>query len=237
MKPPDLAVISGTGMDHLFRPDDRERVRTRFGSVEVMRVSRGGRAFYHLARHGPGHPLPPHMINFRANIAGLEKLGVTEIVSVHAVGSMNKKFGPGELGLIDQFIDFGRTVSFFDNEPVHTDMTTPYDRILQGRLAAGARRTALRLHRGLVYASVTGPRYETAAEIRMMKLLGADVVGMTGAQEAILANELGLRIASVAVASNWAAGIQERVSHEEVRSMMSGRADQVARLLETLILL
>lgn len=232
-----MAVVSGSGMDDLFSPENRERVRTRYGSVEVNTLSRGGRVFYHLARHGPRHSFPPHMINFRANIAGLEKLGVTEIVSVHAVGSMKKKFGPGEFGLIDQFIDFGRTVSFFDNEPVHTDMTTPYDRILQGRLATAARRAAVKLHRGLVYANVTGPRYETAAEIRMMKLLGADVVGMTGAQEAILANELGLRIASVAIATNWAAGIQERVSHEEVRSTMRARADQVARLLEAFILL
>ena len=231
----DVAVISGSGMDDLFRSDKKERVRTKYGSVEVDSVSRGGRTFYHLARHGQGHSLPPHLINFKGNIAGLQKLGVMEIVSIHAVGSMNEGFVPGELGLVDQFIDFGRTVTFFDDKPVHTDMTRPYDRRLQGRLVTAAKRADVKLHRGLVYASVTGPRYETAAEIRMMKMLGADAVGMTGAQEAILANELGLKIASIAVATNWAAGIQERVSHDEVRSMMQTRAADLAKLVEALI--
>jgi 5'-methylthioadenosine phosphorylase len=233
----DVAIISGSGMDDLFLPDRREKVRTKYGSVEVESVSRGGTAFYHLARHGPGHSVPPHLINYRANIAGLQKLGVTELVSVHAVGSMNEGFVPGELGLIDQFIDFGRTVSFFDDKSVHTDMTRPYDRRLQGRLATAAKRADVKLHRGLVYASVIGPRYETAAEIRMMKMLGADAVGMTGAQEAILANELGLKIASIAVATNWAAGIQERVTHDEVRSMMRARTAEVSRVVEALMTL
>ncbi len=232
-----LAVLSGSGMDGLFSPSDKKTVKTRYGVVQVELVSHGGREFYHLARHGPRHSVPPHEINFRANIAGLERLGTSHIVSIHAVGSMNERFIPGQLGLVDQFIDLGSPVTFFDRKPVHTDMTMPYDPQLQGKLVAAGKRVSVRLRRGLVYASVTGPRYETAAEIRMMRLLGADVVGMTGAPEAILANELGLKIASIVVATNWAAGLQQRVSQEEVLSMMRARAEDLRRLLQTFLAL
>jgi len=221
-------------MEERFDLSHRRVVRTKFGRSLLYHARAGERSFYVLPRHGIRHNLPPHKINYRANIAALDQLGVRKVIATTAVGSMNPEFRVGELGLLEQFIDFtkGRDFTFFDDEVRHTDMTHPYDRDLGELLAESASRLRMELRKGLVYVCAEGPRYESAAEIKMFRSSGGDVVGMTGVPEVVLANELGLKYASVAIATNWAAGIQERVTHSEVASVMRRSGTAVKRLLE-----
>jgi len=231
-----MAVITGSGMHDLFPAGDERRVETAYGPATLYRCEAGGREFLFLPRHGPDHSVPPHRINFRANLSAVMQAGATSVLATSAVGSITRRLPVGGLGLLDQFIDLSSSrATFFDERPVHVDMTRPYDRGLQGevlRAASALGEKVGRLRTGLVYVSVDGPRYETAAEIRAFRILGGDVVGMTGAPEATLANELGLRYASIVVATNRAAGLQDRVSHEEVVAAMASAAPRVKRLLE-----
>jgi 5'-methylthioadenosine phosphorylase len=223
-------------MDYLFPAREERRLKTRYGAARAYVCAAGDREFLFLPRHGKDHSIPPHRINFRANMRALRDAGVERVIATSAVGSISKRLPVGELGLLDQFIDLSkRHLTFFDRRPVHVDMTHPYDPGLQALILKASSALGMRLTPGLVYVSVDGPRYETAAEIRMFGVLGGDVVGMTGAPEAILANELGMRYASIVVATNWAAGMQDRVSHEEVVAMMNETAPRVRRLIESAV--
>ncbi len=232
-----VAVITGTGMDGKFSVTARRVLKTRYGSVLLGTAEADERPFFVLARHGARHGIPPHRINYRANIAALAQLGVRMVIGTSAVGSMKPDFGVGQLGLIEQFIDFtkGRPSTFFDTKARHTDMTNPYDRGLGEVLVGAAKKLGMGLQTGLVYVCAEGPRYESAAEIRMFRSMGGDVVGMTGVPEVVLARELGLRYASIAIATNWAAGIQEIVDNEEVVSVMKETGERVRRLVESAI--
>ena len=227
-------MITGSGMEGRFNLAGRRVVKTRYGSAVTYASRVGGRAFYVLPRHGIDHNVPPHRINYRANIAALSELGVKSVIATTAVGSMKPEFGVGQLGLLEQFIDFtkGRSSTFFDGKAIHTDMTNPYDQKLGEALVSAARKKGISLRTGLVYVCAEGPRYESAAEIRMYKMMGGDVVGMTGVPEVVLARELGLRYSSIAIATNWAAGIQGKVSHEEVVAVMKECGRKVRRLVE-----
>jgi 5'-methylthioadenosine phosphorylase len=223
-----FAVIAGTGVIDHFDLGKRINVRTSFGRATAFLAREGG--FLVLPRHGPEHGVPPHMINYRANIAALSKLGVTDIVATSAVGSMNREFAVGELGLVSQFLDFTkkRKDTFFDHTVVHTDVTNPYSDRLNEELKKTAKKLGIGLHPDLVYVCAEGPRFESAAEVRMFRSLGGDVVGMTGVPEVVLANEKGIRYASVVVSTNLAPGLQKKVSHEEVVRAM-GRSGRKAR--------
>ena len=232
---PAVAVIAGSGVAEHFELSDEETLSTKFGSATVFRSK--GRRFYVLPRHGPGHIVPPHKIDYRANIAGLKSVGVRSVIATSAVGSMNRRFRVGELGLAEQFIDFtkSREGTFYDDTVAHTDMTHPYSGALNMMILKAANSIGIRVHEGLVYVCAEGPRYESAAEIRMFRLLGGDVVGMTGVPEVVLANEMGISYASVLIATNWAAGIQEKVSHDEVMSVMKRSGENVKRLVEATV--
>jgi len=219
-------------MEALFPVKEDKRVRTEHGAVTVHVCSTGKTDFYFLPRHGREHEIPPHLINHKANLRALTSLGVGGVIATGAVGAISTKIKVGGIGLLDQFIDMSaRHLTFFEGSPIHADMTNPYDRGLQEAIASAASRERISLSRGLTYVSVHGPRYETAAEIRMFRLLGGDVVGMTGAPEAILSNELGIKYGSIVVATNKAAGLQAEVSHEEVLSVMASSAGRVTRLI------
>jgi len=220
-------------MEGLFEIKGERRVRTRYGGVTVHLSSTGRNEFFLLPRHGRSHEIPPHRINFKANLSALSSLGVRRVIATGAVGSISKKLRVGGMGLLDQFIDLSkRHLTFFDSRPEHVDMTHPYDAELQAKVARAAAEARIPLCRGLTYISVDGPRYETAAEIRMFGMMGADVVGMTGAPEAVLANELRLKYVSIVIATNLGAGIQRSVSHEEVIGLMSKAAPKVKTLIE-----
>ena len=213
----------------LSRP---KTVTTRYGKATVYQPR--GAQYIIIPRHGAAHRSPPHRINYRADIAAFEQLGVKEVIATSAVGSMNHGFRVGEIGLIEQFLDFTkrRQTTFFERQVVHTDMTNPYSRRLNLEIAAAARRMGVEVHPHLVYVCAEGPRFETAAEIKMYKILGGDVVGMTGVPEVVLANEKKLEYASIVIATNWAAGMQPKVSHEEVLRVMKRIGDLAKQLIE-----
>lgn len=234
MKDSDYGVIAGTGIAEHFGLGEPETVSTSYGDAVVFKA----RGYHVLPRHGPSHRQPPHAINYRANIAALEKLGVRRIIATSAVGSMKKEFRVGEIGLVEQFLDFtkGRQATFFEDEVVHTDMTNPYSARLNRDIGSMARRARTKVSQGLVYVCAEGPRFETAAEIRMFKKMGGDVVGMTGVPEVVLANEKRLEYASIVIATNWAAGIQAKVSHEEVLKVMKRSGKRAKELIEATIM-
>ncbi|MDG6911168.1 MAG: MTAP family purine nucleoside phosphorylase [Nitrososphaerota archaeon] len=229
---PAVGVIAGTGVTQHFDLSRPRSVNTRYGRVPVYEDRSAD--FVVISRHGPAHRTPPHAVNYRANIAALERLGVKEVIATSAVGSMNDGFKVGELGLAGQFLDFTkrRDGTFFENAVVHTDMTYPYSRRVNEALVNAARELRLEVREGLVYVCVEGPRFETAAEIKMYRTLGGDVVGMTGVPEVVLAKEKQMEYSSVLVATNWAAGLQPTVSHEEVTRVMERTGRLVKQLIE-----
>ena len=232
---PPIGVITGTGVTEYFDLSRPKLVRTRYGKATVFTHPAG--EYIVIPRHGAAHKSPPHGINYRANIAAFGQLGVKEVIATSAVGSMNQGFRVGEIGLIEQFLDFTkrRQTTFFEEKVVHTDMTNPYSRHLNLELSVAARRMGIDVHSHLVYVCAEGPRFETAAEIKMYKILGGDVVGMTGVPEVVLANEMKLEYASVVMATNWAAGMQPKVSHEEVLKVMKRSGKVVKQLIETTV--
>lgn len=227
-----IAVITGSGVSELFEVGPKLNLKTKFGRAVASKSKGGG--FYVLPRHGPGHTIPPHVINYRANIEALRALGVNDIIATSAVGSMKPEFRVGDLGLAEQFLDFtkNRKGTFFDKRVAHTDMTEPYSRRLNEAIMNGGASVGVKVTGGLVYVCAEGPRYETAAEIRMFKGLGGDVVGMTGVPEVALAKEAGMRYSCIVIATNWAAGMQTKVSHEEVISVMKQSGSAVKRVVE-----
>ena len=230
-----IGVIAGSGVTENFDIGRQKVVSTPFGRAPVFVQPKGD--YVVVPRHGVAHATPPHGINYRANVAALEQLGAREIIATSAVGSMNREFGVGQVGLADQFLDFtkARQATFFEKEVIHTDMTHPYSERLNRQLISSAEKSGLRVRPGLVYVCAEGPRFETPAEIRMYRALGGDVVGMTGVPEVVLANEKGLEYASVLIATNWAAGMQARVSQEEVFRVMKGLGNTVKRLIDTTV--
>lgn len=238
-----LAIIGGTGVYDPQMLDGLEtfEVDTRYGKALLSSGIYRGEKVAFLARHGTTHCTPPHKINYRANIAALVKLGITQVVGTAAVGSLNDKMPPGAMVLLEQFLDFtkAREGTFFDGGEagvVHTDFTQPYCQNLNSQLLAAAKRAGLELLQGGVYICTEGPRFETPAEIKMYKLLGGDLVGMTNVPEAVLAREAGLCYSTVALSTNFAAGISPTVlTHHEVLDVMAENIEKVRTLLMELI--
>jgi 5'-methylthioinosine phosphorylase len=211
----DLAVIGGTGLYKLAALDDARALEgdTIYGAPSgPVRVGRmAGRTVAFLARHGEGHSVPPHQVNYRANLRRLADLGVTRILAINAVGGITDHYGPRVVGVPDQLIDYtwGR-VSTICEEPgtpvLHVDFGDPYTASLREAVLRAGRRAGVALVDGGCYGATQGPRLETKAEIARMRRDGCDLVGMTGMPEAGLARELGLDYACLALVANWAAG-------------------------------
>ncbi len=238
-----LAVIGGTGFYRIGgeAEGERETVGTRYGPVEIRRVRMGEAEVAFLSRHGFDHSVPPHRVNYRANIAALRELGVRNILASAAVGSMSEELPPGSLALVTQFLDFtrGRQSTFFDGEEgkvVHVDVSEPYCPHLRGELQSAAMTTNEKLHADATYVCAEGPRFETPAEIRMFRQLGGDIVGMTNVPEVVLAREAGICYAAVAIVTNWAAGVsKEPVRHRDVSEFMDQQTPRVRRLFAQVI--
>ena len=210
-----LAVIGGSGLSQLANLDvsHREVLRTPYGepSGAVTFGQICGHPVAFLARHGYGHTIPPHEVNYRANIWALCKRGATAIVSVASVGGIRADLRPGDLIIPHQILDYtwGRKMTYHegrDSAVVHIDFTEPYDRGLRASLIKAAGLAGIAVKDSAVYAATQGPRLETAAEINRYERDGADVVGMTGMPEAVLAREQGIPYASLCPVVNWAAG-------------------------------
>jgi 5'-methylthioadenosine phosphorylase len=210
-----LAIIGGSGLSQLANLEitRRQVVRTPYGepSSPATFGHLGGVEIVFMARHGYGHTLAPHEINYRANVWALRELGAQEVIAVNSVGGIAAALGPGVLAVPDNLLDYtsGRPHTFFEgaDQPVtHVDFTWPFDGQVRGALLDAGRAAGLAVHDGGVYATTNGPRLESAAEIDRLERDGAAMVGMTGMPEAGLARELGLPYAMLALAVNWAAG-------------------------------
>ncbi|MFK7963718.1 MAG: S-methyl-5'-thioinosine phosphorylase [Burkholderiaceae bacterium] len=210
-----LGIIGGSGLAKLagLTESRRQVARTPWGdpSCALTIGALDGVELVFLARHGYGHTLAPHRINYRANLWALKEIGATGIVSVATVGGIRQDCGPGVIVVPDQIIDYthGRTNTYFDSadEPVtHIDFTHPYDGEMRAKLLAAASKAGYPALDGGVYGCTQGPRLETAAEIERLARDGCDLVGMTGMPEAALAREIDLPYATLAVVANHAAG-------------------------------
>jgi 5'-methylthioadenosine phosphorylase len=234
-----VAIIGGTGVyDPVTLKDvGTLNVQTRYGAVRLAKGSYMGHEVHFMPRHGEAHSVPPHRINYRANIMSLKKLGVECILSTSAVGSLNKDMKPGDLVVVDQFIDFTqcRASTFFNGEDgrvVHTDFTEPYCPDLRKRLLSSGKSLDVSIHSKACYVCTEGPRFETPAEIRMFQYIGGDVVGMTNVPEVTLAREAGICYATVATVTNWAAGISSaRLTHEEVLDVVTANVENIRELI------
>jgi len=211
----DLALIGGTGLYGFpgLRNVERRDVTTPFGSPSGPLVCGifCGRQLAFLARHGEDHTLAPHRVNYRANVWALHHVGARRIVGVNAVGGIRADMGPRAVVIPEQIIDYthGRLSSFCDVEGSkveHVDFTEPYSANLRSALAVAAARAKIDVVCAGCYGATQGPRLETAAEIARMRRDGCDLVGMTGMPEAVLARELGIDYACLALVANWAAG-------------------------------
>jgi 5'-methylthioadenosine phosphorylase len=236
-----IAIIGGTGVGR-FPLDDGPfplTIDTPYGAAVAATGSLRGKEVVFLARHGAGHRLPPHRINYRANIAALRQIGVQAVLATTAVGSLNTHLKTGDLVLLDDLIDFTRDRSgktFFDGEGeapvVHTDFTFPYSPDLREIVLEAATALGIPIHRTGTYLCNDGPRYETPAEVRLFAAWGADVVGMTGVPEATLAREAGLHYAGVSLVTNLAAGLSTGpLTHTEVEAAMAQAGPGVQNLL------
>lgn len=234
-------IIGGTGLTALegLEVGAAETVETSWGqpSAPVQHGRYAGRSVAFMARHGSPHRIPPHQINYRANIKGLSDAGVTRIIAVNAVGSISDAMAPASLVLPDQIIDYtwGRAHTFFEGDldaTTHIDFTWPYSPSLRRHLLAAAASAGIELHDGGVYACTQGPRLETAAEIRRLERDGCDLVGMTGMPEAALARELGIEYVSLCLVVNWAAGKTDvEITLEEIQSHLDAGLGRLHQLL------
>lgn len=238
-----FAIIGGSGLAKLANLEvtKRQVMRTPYGepSGALTFGQINGVEVVFLARHGYGHTIPPHEINYRANVWALHSLGIDGIISVASVGGIRADMQPGTLVIPDQILDYtwGRKHTFFEGpeQPVtHVDFTHPYSEELRAHLFAALDGVGEVGVLGSTYACTQGPRLETAAEVRRLERDGADIVGMTGMPEATLARELGVKYAALAVVANWAAGkgnSADNVSMDGIQSTLEGAMSRVREIL------
>jgi 5'-methylthioadenosine phosphorylase len=231
-----VAIIAGTAIYTIPSIDMVEKnIRTAYGDVTVLLGRGENQDLVFLPRHGPQHTMPPHKVNYRANIQALVDLGVKHVLAAYAVGSINRQIPPLGLVAVDDFLDFtsNRETTFFDgrdNKVNHVDMSQPFCPILRTALLDHAARLGLTVRPTGTYVCTNGPRLESPAEIRMYEKLGGDVVGMTAVPELVLAKERALHFAAVGFSVNWAAGIELKIQFVE-----SGLNELSIRLLSLFI--
>ena len=217
----EIGIIGGSGLEKLLEEKEAEivEIETPYGfspKIYIGEINNKKVAF--LPRHGITHAIPPHKVNYRANIWALKTIGVKRVLATNAVGAINEKYKPGDFFIPFDLIDFTKTrvqTFFEEGKVIHADCSNIYCKELKDALIASIKNFKVKFWEG-VLACTEGPRFETPAEIRMMKILGCDAVGMTGAPEAFLAREAGLCYASLSFISNMAAGLQNRLTASEV---------------------
>lgn len=240
-----LAIIGGTGLTsltdlHIVR---REVVHTPFGepSGPLIYGMLNGVEVVFLPRHGSGHTIPPHRINYRANIWALSNVGAEYVIAVAAVGGISKNLAPETLAIPDQIIDYtwSRGNTFFEDDlshVTHIDFTEPYSSQLRNWLIEACDSAGLDVIKHGTYGAMQGPRLETAAEINRMERDGCSMVGMTGMPEAALARELELEYAACAVVANWAAGRgPAKIAMNEIETALNNGMVKVRRVLERVV--
>lgn len=234
-----IGIIGGTGVydPAILTKVEAQVVNTPFGDIPVKTGEHMGIPVVFVARHGAAHQVPPHRVNYRGNIMAMKQLGVDRIIATGAVGSLNLEMRPGEFILVDQFIDFtkNRVQTFYDSGEqgiVHVDMTQPYcpefcKIIIDAACAAG-----IPVKDKGTYVCSEGPRFETPAEIKMFSTMGGDLVGMTSVPEVVLAREVEICYATVAMVTNFAAGISPTpLTHAEVMEAMETNRENLKTLV------
>lgn len=238
------AIIGGTGLTELKNLDitHKEMVNTPYGSpsgpLTFGKVA--GNDVVFLARHGHRHTIPPHMVNYRANLWALKEVGVKRVIAVAAVGGITKPMWPERIVIPNQIIDYtwGRSQTFFEDDlsfVTHVDFTHPYNQELRQVLLGSASELQFNPHDGGVYAATQGPRLESIAEVNKLERDGCDIVGMTGMPEAALARELDLKYAACALVINWAAGKDgdNIISLQEMEKYLESGMAKIRSILET----
>lgn len=232
-----IGIIGGTGIYEIVemgKDVETKIIETPYGeSPEISIFKLHGKDIAFMPRHAKGHANPPHMINYRANIYAMKKIGVERIIATNAVGSLDLSVKPGDFLIPHDFIDFTKTraFTFYDTKTVHIDITEPYCHDLRNNLISSGEVVP-----NGVYVCTEGPRFETAAEIAMFKQLGGSVVGMTGIPEAILARELEICYASICMVSNYAASISPtKLTIDEVFEVVEGQKENLVKLISDAI--
>lgn len=233
-----IGIIGGSGF---YKPDNdsqKKTINTPFGDAIVHLTQLGNKEVAFITRHGVDHSIPPHLVNYRANIYALHHFGVSRIITTSAVGSIIKEIPPGSYVVPDQFIDFtiGRPKTFFDGKfettlhsgekrtgVIHIDLTKPYCPEIGEALVTVGKELKMIVQEKGVYVCTEGPRFETTAEINAFRILGGTLVGMTSASECILARELGMCYSTICLVTNYAAGLQDKISVSEVFEMFEGK--------------
>jgi len=237
-----IGVIGGSGLDDpkLLENHEEKEVDTPYGrpSSKLTIGKLNNVDVVILARHGKKHEIPPTQVNYRANILALKNEGCTHIITTTACGSLREEIGRGDLVIIDQFIDFTRhrKISFhenFNDGPKHTPMAEPFDKRLRKILIKTGRELGFKIHDKGTVVTIEGPRFSTKAESRMFRAWGADVINMSIAPEAILANELGIPYASIAMSTDYDSWLEteQGVTWEQILEVFHSNADKVKKLL------
>ncbi len=236
-----IGILGGSGLYDIkgFILKQKKKITTPFGKPSGQyHIGKIGKAdIIFLPRHGNHHNIPPHMINYRANIWGFKKLGVERILSISAVGGIKKGLKPGDIVILDQIIDITKTrkSTFYDGKDgvVHIDFTEPFCPELHKILRKAGKRIKVNVKTGGTYVAVEGPRLETAFEIKSFSLLGGDVVGMTAMPEASLARELEICYSGLFVVANYAAGIsKKKLTVLEVMEAMQASTEKIKLILK-----
>lgn len=234
-----IAIIGGTGVyDPKMLTNIRDKeLLTPYGEVDFKIGDYHGKTIAFIPRHGSKHSIPPHLINYRANIWAMKKIGVRNIIATTAVGSLNLAMKPGQLVVIDQFLDFtkSRKHTFYeggDKGVVHVDVTNPYCSILRHKILEAGQKVGINMHANGTYVCTEGPRFESAAEIKMYSTLGGHVVGMTNIPEVVLAREAEMCYATISMVTNYGAGISATsLTHSEVLEAMGQHGDNIKKII------
>lgn len=240
-----VAIIGGTGLTSIngLEITGREIIQTPFGepSGPLVRGNLAGHNVYFLPRHGAAHTIPPHQINYRANIWALKDAGIEQVIAVNAVGGIREDMQPGTLIIPDQVIDYtvSRTNTFFEEglkQVVHIDFTEPFCESLRKQIINAADTSSISVIKEGTYAATQGPRLETAAEVNRLEKDGCHLIGMTCMPEAALAREQELCYASISVVANLAAGRgTEDLTMEVIEKNLNNGMEKVRQLLEAVI--
>jgi 5'-deoxy-5'-methylthioadenosine phosphorylase len=234
-----LGIIAGTGfysIEHLQNPREKV-VMTEYGKAKAFQGTWNDREVIFLTRHGADHSVPPHKVNYRANIQALVDLGVADVLAINVVGGVDPKLPVGGLQIIEDFLDFtkNRAATFHDGQDgvIHTEVSDAYSKDLSQVLVQAAKNLNIEIFQGGVYACFEGPRFESKAEIKMTSILGGTVVGMTGVPEVTLAAEKGLRYAALSLIVNPAAGLSDEViTIDEIGKIIKSSSEKVIKILD-----
>ncbi len=231
-----IAIIGGTGFydPEFLRDQEKIRVETQQGDTEVYIGRIKGEKTLFLPRHGTDHSIPPHMVDYRKNILALKNAGASRVISINSVGSLSESLFPGSVIIPHDFIDFTkrRPSTLYDDKVVHVDMTEPYCNEMRKSMIKCANLFYKSVFESGVYACTEGPRFETPAEIKMLRSLGGDLVGMVGCPEVALAREAGLCYASICTIANYGCGISKTpLSIEEVKSVVNENLDAMRKTI------